>query len=65
MILELIHKGTNKKYKGKELTYKVYDKYGYVLLDDKLVHTYHPIYDPIELHDLVSKDYKTVYHRSK
>ena len=64
MILELIHKITHKRYKGTDLYYKLSDKYGYLLLDDKLVETYHPVYSEQEFHDLVDLDYQKIYHKS-
>lgn len=58
--IELEDKVTGKIFKGNELTYKVYDKYGYILLDDKLIYNYRPIFTPDELHEHFKNNFQMV-----
>ena len=61
MIVELKEVKSGKITSGKELRYESHDKYGYVLLDDKLVFTYHPVYTPEELHEYFKQKFEVKY----
>ena len=61
MQVELKDKVTGKIYTGKELCYKSSDKHGWVLLDDKVIYNYHPVYTPEELHEYFKQAFQIIY----